>query len=388
MTQDLQRKRSEHVNFLARIYAYLPHNGPRSIELDFVRGIAILLVVGAHARTIPTSNSLYLFLLYPGKQFGGVGVDLFFVLSGFLVGGLLMKEYKTSNSLDARRFIFRRGMKIWPAYYFYILLEIVTHSHPLKTFLWQNLLHIQNYTGSSLSTTWSLAVEEHFYLAFALGMAWVVKKQWAPLRILKWLSIIMGVVFLVRTACYFSFGRDVAFAQTQCRLDALVCGVILALVYHFFPDSFQRLSRQRSLLITIVGLTVAYLCLNTSDMIASTIGYCVRYLGASALLLLLYSHSARIRNNILYRIVAIFGVYSYGIYLYHYSVTRYCLRLTEHLPASAQWPTLMLTQYLFALLLGATMTLIVEWPFLRYRDRIFPQRVADLGSPAPAETQA
>lgn len=375
-------------SLLSKIYMKLPHHGSRSVELDFIRGVAILLVMGVHFQTVPTDNLLFRFLQYPGQTFGGVGVDLFFVLSGFLVGGLLMKEYKSQNSLDVRRFILRRGMKIWPAYYFFLLMEVVTHAHPLKTFLWQNLLHVQNYTGSTIRHSWSLAVEEHFYLALAFGMGWMVTRHWPPARILKLLLTVMAVVLVTRSISYFLIGASAAFEQTHNRIDSLVCGVSLALVYHFFPETFRALSRFKSILIAVTAVVVLFLCTVQAPVIRNTVGFTIIYIGAAAFLLLAYSHSSRIRGWIPYRIVATIGVYSYGIYLYHNSVRNPCMALAKHFPAAWQWPVLMLLQYSSAIVLGAVVTRIVEWPFLRYRDRILPQRVGDIGSPKKVTVEA
>ena len=162
----------------------------RLVCLDFLRGVAILLVLGAHMphagleAGVPLAGLLRLW-----HGFGGAGVDLFFVLSGFLVGGLLLAEIKRSGKADAKRFLIRRGFKIWPTYYVYLLalplLQIWGgETRFVDAALWSlraNLLHLQNYwlSGSAFSTlpnyisprphTWSLAVEEHFYLALAIG---------------------------------------------------------------------------------------------------------------------------------------------------------------------------------------------------------------------------
>ena len=376
----LEETRLGKLNLLKWVYAQLPHQGQRAIELDFVRGVAILRVMGVHFYTVPTNNVLYHLAEYPGRTFGGAGVDLFFVLSGFLVGGLLMKEYKAQQSVEVRRFILRRGMKIWPAYYVFILLEAVTHAHPLKTFLWQNLLHVQNYTGTSIRHTWSLSVEEHFYLVLAFGMGWMVTRHWTPARMLKLFLAVMGMVLILRTISCFVFGFSAAFEQTQNRLDALVCGVTLALLFHFYPKKFDSISRRKLPLLAIAALAVVFACTVQAPAIRNSIGFTIIYIGAAAFLLLVYSHSTRIRGWIPYRIVAAIGVYSYGIYLYHNSIRKPCLMLVSHFPAVLQWPSLWLAQCIAAILLGAAMTRIVEWPFLRYRDRILPQRVQDIAS--------
>jgi len=82
----------------------------RNRSLDVLRGIAILLVLGRHFNYFPL-----------WRQAGWIGVDLFIVLSGFLISGLLFQEYKNTGKLDVRRFILRRGLKIWPSYYLLIL---------------------------------------------------------------------------------------------------------------------------------------------------------------------------------------------------------------------------------------------------------------------------
>ena len=80
----------------------------RTIELDFVRGIAIIAVMGFHFHSVKTGYSFVSWIEYPLKNFGREGVNLFFTLSGFLVGGLLLKQYSEAGRIDARRFIIRR----------------------------------------------------------------------------------------------------------------------------------------------------------------------------------------------------------------------------------------------------------------------------------------
>src|ERR1700722_19491950 len=94
-----------------------PHPARRLIQLDVLRGLAILLVLGRHA-IVPREDAGRLAPLAKiWWHIGWTGVDLFFVLSGFLVGGLLLGELRSRGTLDIKRFIIRRGFKIWPAYY-------------------------------------------------------------------------------------------------------------------------------------------------------------------------------------------------------------------------------------------------------------------------------
>jgi peptidoglycan/LPS O-acetylase OafA/YrhL len=98
------------------------------------------------------------------------GVDLFFVISGFLISSLLFKEITLSGTLDLRRFYIRRVLRILPTFYLYIAGTVVLFSVINKDFsastIISELLFLQNYFTSFNEHTWSLAVEEHFYLFF------------------------------------------------------------------------------------------------------------------------------------------------------------------------------------------------------------------------------
>jgi peptidoglycan/LPS O-acetylase OafA/YrhL len=363
----------------------LPHQGTRIVELDFVRGIAILLVVGAHTLTVKSSQSWPAAVDYVLKHIGGSGVDLFFVLSGFLVGGLLIREYKQTQQIDAGRFILRRGFKIWPAYYAYLLLEVLTRSHPLHSFLWQGALHLQNYTGTTLLSTWSLSVEEHFYLLLAFLLAWAVRRHCTPQNLVRTLLLILAAVPLLRTLEYVLWGARAATHHTECRIDQLTAGVLLALLFHFYPHIFQQLAKPVWALLPLLALPVGWSLLVESPALLDTLGIFLTEVGAAALLLLVYAHSARLRTLRVYRWIALVGVYSYGIYLFHTSCRSLCLKLTLHLPALLQPGFLLAAQYGVAILTGILATHLVEWPALRLRNRLFPPR-AD--SPQPEQSPA
>ena len=123
----------------------------RNASLDVLRGLAIVLVLGVH----------YKHVYNVWTKLGGVGVDLFFVLSGFLISGLLFAEFKKTGSIDFKRFFIRRGFKIYPAYYAVILFYAPFAFHRLG---WSDFLFLQSYRAGILGQAWSLSVEEHFYI--------------------------------------------------------------------------------------------------------------------------------------------------------------------------------------------------------------------------------
>ncbi len=113
----------------------------RNIGLDFLRGIAIILVLFRHLEI----NKMM-------ARTGWIGVDLFFVLSGFLVSGLLFKEYQKFSTVNLKRFFIRRGFKIYPSFYFFIISSFGLNyclNHQLGDFdsgkLLSEVLFVQNY---------------------------------------------------------------------------------------------------------------------------------------------------------------------------------------------------------------------------------------------------
>jgi len=353
---------------------YLESDG-RSVELDFVRGVAILLVIGFHALSPETPIAAFRGIEALLKSIGWSGVDLFFVLSGFLVGGVLLSEYKKTGALDVKRFIIRRGLKIWPAYYFYVLFQVVVRRHPIRSFLLANLLHIQNYVGSSLEHTWTLSIEEHFYLLLSVSIGWMVLRKWPVRKMTVTFMVVLPIVLALRCATWYWGLHEMAEHATHTRIDSLLFGVILTALLQFYPATFEWIADRTSLLITVwISALVFMVYANQKQALLYTVGYTWIYLGYAAFMLLVYRHSGAIRHFVLYRVIAKIGVYSYGIYLWHLAVREACFGLANHLNPAVRWPVAMVLEYATAIVLGGVLTHLVEWPVLRIRDRLFPAK--------------
>jgi peptidoglycan/LPS O-acetylase OafA/YrhL len=141
-------------------------NRERQPGLDLLRALAIIVVVVYHA-------ALFGFKL-PGRvdRFGWIGVDLFFVLSGYLIGGQLLAPLARDQPIKLGRFFTRRALRIMPAYFvvlaIYFLLPSWREYSEMSQPLWKFLLSVQNialHGGTAFSHAWSLAVEDQFYLA-------------------------------------------------------------------------------------------------------------------------------------------------------------------------------------------------------------------------------
>ena len=358
----------------------------RTRELDFVRGLAILMVMAFHFEQAPASHPILRAIQTPGKWIGQTGVDVFFVLSGFLVGGLLLKEYKLTGALRAKQFLLRRGLKIWPAYYFFLLVQVVGHKHPLHTFLVPNLLHLQNYLGTSISHTWTLSLEEHFYLVLCLAMALMAGAHWKPEKMLKAFLCAMCAVIAIR--CFTVYmGWPGAWEYTHNRLDSLLFGVVIATSYHFFPERFAYFTNRKWVLAATLAFAVTYHCVFTDEATRDSVGFTVLYIGYGALFLLVHSHSRRFNESLLFKWMAGIGVYSYGIYLWHNSVRAPLVQLSTYFPDVIRWQLLAASEYAAAILLGMATTMLIEWPFLKLRDRLFPQpAIAVVCRPGSSDT--
>jgi peptidoglycan/LPS O-acetylase OafA/YrhL len=362
----------------------------REIELDFVRGVAILLAVGWHFNYAHFGFFPLDWLLLPGRTLGWAGVDLFFVLSGFLIGGLLFGEYAKTGRFSARTFLIRRAFKIWPILYLFLGIQIALGTHPWPTFLVQNLLHVQNFWRSSFPHLWSLAVEEHFYLVFAFCYALILTKT----RNVHQIPIVLGVLCVVVLTCRIiavsqGAGGEPIQWQTQFRIDSLACGVVLAYLRVFDPVRFQKLISKKLLLLVVwLSIVVVLANVEAQGRIVSSIGYTLAYIAGAAFLLFCYRTPSIVAGNWLVRGVAGIGVYSYAMYVYQFASVRTVSGVAGRLHLSETSSELFILggSYIGAFLAGLVITKLVERPLLALREWLFPtHRIASesnsLGSP-------
>ena len=351
-----------------------PGTSARSIELDFLRGIAILLVMGVHFKAPVTGVVALDWISETLERVGGVGVNLFFTLSGFLVGGLLLKEYKNTHSINGWKFLGRRAFKIWPPFYALILFHTVVGHHDRSDFFWQNFFQVQNYFGSSIKQTWSLAVEEHFYIFLTVLLVLLAKR--GPRFIISTLAALCILTIAMRIDAVSHDNLDAAFRETHLRIDSLLYGVILAAISIFFPEKFNALASKRTFLIICSLALVAFIYKTTdNEIVDRDLGYAVQGIGFSLLLVLVYKNSGRLTRQKWYRAIGQIGVYSYSIYLWHTLALEPGQKLidvfaSKAVPLTVSWVITLAAQVILALIVGVIMTRLVEWPSLLLRERL------------------
>jgi len=225
-------------------------NRERQPGLDLLRALAIVVVVVYHA-------ALFGFKL-PGRvdRFGWIGVDLFFVLSGYLIGGQLLASLARDQRIKLGRFFTRRALRIMPAYFvvlaIYFLLPAWREYPEMSQPLWKFLLSVQNialHGGTAFSHAWSLAVEDQFYLALPFLLLFLYHRPRAAI-IVPCLIVVGGIALRAFLAARnSSVDGGVSFRAFQAwiyyptwtRLDSLVFGVVLAAIERFRPNWWQRL---------------------------------------------------------------------------------------------------------------------------------------------------
>lgn len=361
-----------------------------------LRCIAVLLVIARHE--------------YPQTRVGNagwVGVDLFFVLSGFLISGLLFAEYKSHRSIDWKRFFIRRGLKLYPAFYVFLFATFLVQfgSHQiggLSSYLGE-VFYVQNYGPYIWNHTWSLAVEEHFYIllpAFLLLLVRFSSDRANPFRMVAPAFLFVAIACLVSriaTVMVIPAGQlrswlvyRPIYVSTHNRMDSLFFGVLLGYLYHFWPRKLAAAfsTKRKSLALSLLAAALLSCCLIVpiESPFMLTMGFTLLYVGFG-IVLMLCLHVRGVLPKILERPtaqagagLAYTGMYSYSIYLWHGAVLVWLpnalRRITwfeTAISGNKQLRIALSVSYVvISITLGILMSRLVEYPVLHLRDRLFP----------------
>jgi len=358
----------------------------RNLQLDVLRAVAIFMVLVCHSFGLrkPTWD---LFLWRPGWS----GVDLFFVISGFLISGLLFSEYRRTGKIRFARFFIRRAFKIYPAFYAVVFLTLKIIPGRLVNFRGQmisDLLFLQAYRAGTWGHFWSLSVEEHFYLIlpFALwAMIRFSKGVANPFRRLPVLFLVVAIATLVARLLTAKFVRPFQMQThlfpTHLRLDSLLFGVLLGYYFHFHREGLSQfvMHHRRAIICAGCILVSPLFFIGQFDQWTYTYGFVCAYLGYG-FLMIAFLHvkvgsAAGLAGRFL-RPVAYIGSFSYSIYLWHYP----WIELVNAFPVSTG--ARLCWFYGGSILLGISAGRLIEVPALRLREAFFP-RVS-----SPAEISA
>ena len=361
----------------------------RLAQLDFLRATAVLLVIGNHSAICPPETSFYLNKITTVWYRGGwTGVDLFFVISGFLIAGLLFNEYKKRGDINIKRFLIRRAFKIYPAFWFLILatltVNILSGEAIYRGGFLSEMLFVQNYYPGIWQHTWSLAVEEHFYiflsLLFLVFLFLGRKSDKNSFDFIPKIFVTIAVACLLLrfvTTLYVGFIYEVTIVQTHLRIDSLFFGVLLSFFWNFRGLSDSPFLQKNKFLIGLAGVCCfvpAFIFELKETFWLETIGLTMLYFGGGLLLLALLKSD--FGDNKFLRRAAEIGKYSYSIYLWNLPTHVWLTKYTDL--AVENWFLYWVLYLTGTFLLGIGTAKLIEYPILRLRDRLMPSNISAL----------
>jgi peptidoglycan/LPS O-acetylase OafA/YrhL len=369
--------------------------------LHGLRVIGIVLVLQYHV-----TQSLFVALQLPMNRAWAktsmtilFGMDLFFVLSGFLIGSILLRSLDSASPRYFGRFYMRRAFRTFPLYY--LVLTFLALTTALTATQRHNLVfdyaYLTNYrvlstahNGDAFTSVmpwgWSLGVEEHFYLLVPLLfviLRWL-RTDRARLAVLGtvWLSALVVRLLLY---LYYPAGLAAAYVRTHTRADTLTAGVIVAYVHHRWGDQMARWmeSPAARAIVAVPTIGCLYVLLNPDifgdDALAAVFYWgtftSIMYVGF--VLLLLHGGNGWLQRALsapLFRPIATLG---YGVYLVHLPICYAFINPGASAlvrrwgwSMAAVWPLSLAALIAASLIMAYVLHVVVEKPSLRLRDRL------------------
>jgi peptidoglycan/LPS O-acetylase OafA/YrhL len=341
--------------------------GARIPRLDFLRAVSAGIVVMYHSgyEAIPA----------------GFGVLTFFVISGFLITHLLIREKEATGTISFRNFYIRRSLRIFPPFYVYWIIAIAALLLRHAKIIWPQaicaLLYVNNYyqglhnyPSSLFSHTWSLGVEEQFYLLWPAAFV-LLRNRLGTLA--RGLLFLIPALWIYRSFLYFHGVSDpYIYTSFETRIDAILVGCLFAILLHInaAPRLMAQLRRRRYLPLTVAALALSVfgggpLGLAYRDVV----GFAIDPLLLMLLILqLIETPQAGWMDN---RFIVYLGGISYSTYLYQQLVIPAVTSPMHGLPK----PLISIACLAGAWIIASISFELVEKPFLRLKERFTARSV-------------
>ncbi len=353
--------------------------------LDHLRALAISLVFIYH----------YQFFRHPAwiegfSPIGWTGVDLFFVLSGFLISNQLFAEWQKNRKISLSVFYIKRAFRILPPYLFILLIYLFVpafHERERLAPLWKMLTFTQNYGQDirqygTFSHAWSLCVEEQFYLFLPLLLialfysglskksAWFVPSIFLLTMVLRWLTWQFRLIPIKDSDYFGLFWYQWIYYPTFTRLDGLVTGVAIAAVYRFrthWLNPLKKYTNRILLLGCLLFLACFYLCREQESFFATVFGFslvaiCFGFVTLSSVLPggILSTFKSFITRNL--------ATLSYSLYLSHKGIIHLTQSWLKNsgVPLDSGW--MLLICIIACTSAALLMRIFIEKPFLKLRN--------------------
>ena len=361
-------------------------------ELDAVRFFLFCAVWSYHA--LPMQESLYSERNIPTAlaslitsiiRAGMCSLDVFFILSAFLITELLLRERETRGVVDLKAFYVRRLLRVWPLYFFVIVLaallsvfdrsQVVGWDYALAFLLFAGnwIMVIRGYPqANTIGPLWSVSFEEQFYLVWPLVLRRASKRTICRIAIgLLAAASLVRLILLLKHV-----GGDPIWYNTFARLDSIACGILLAVMLHGRKTFHMGLPARLGLLLVgssawmIVGQYCGLLD-RVPTVVGGMIGYPLMSLGGVAIFLSVLGAAQDGLPFMKYSGLVYLGKISYGLYAYHMLALRLSGYLFSRYQLPHEWTLSLLCALAITFLLAAASFKWLESPFLRLKQRKF-----------------
>jgi peptidoglycan/LPS O-acetylase OafA/YrhL len=300
--------------------------------LDGLRAIAVVIVMVYHMEYLVPQ--LHMFV-----KGGFLGVDIFFVLSGFLITSILLKEHDQTGKISLWNFYLRRSLRLIPAFWLFLIVLYffgnvllpaieaeVIYSQNNFAFAVSYLMNLHRASGGitgNLNHTWSLAIEEQFYIIWSLVLFKAFAESRSRKQIVVGTAVGIGILLVHRaTRTYLGTSFDVLYYSTEMRIDAILIGCFASMLFCWKLVPIKVLQTANFARLTLAAVVLASLILITishSDRIlfygVSSVFSCL----TAVFLLWVAANSKTVVHKILENVVLRWiGQISYGLYLWHY----------------------------------------------------------------------
>ncbi len=358
-----------------------PINSRYMPGLDGVRAVAVIAIIIYH--------------LNPQWLSGGfLGVDTFFVISGYLITSLLLTEYHNTGKIELMSFWLRRVKRLIPAVLFLVMGVIVLSLIFMPTeiqkvradsiaaifyvsnwwYIMQNVDYFEQFAVQPLKHLWSLAIEEQFYLVFPIVLLSLLSFI-HRLKSIRIIFLILLVISMIAMMVLYVPNENVArvYFGTDTRIQTLLMGVLLALVWPPFQLKAKVNRQMRTMIDTagVVGLAILFICFKFVSETNSILYYGGFFLISTVTLLVIASsvhpsgYFAKFLGN---KVFTFIGSRSYSLYLWHYPI----IVLIHHQFVQGQIPPLVyVVEILLMVLMAEFSYKFIEQPFRKEGFNIF-----------------
>ena len=351
------------------------------VGLDGVRGVAVLLVFISHFHWILSPDLLFTKVTpwhFINRTFeaGFMGVDIFFVLSGFLITSLLMKDRSTNRKNLFRRFYRRRALRLLPALYALLIANFFVsrwENFPgdiqWRT-TWHAVLFLNNWNivnnfgeaQNDLGHLWSLGIEEQFYLIWPLTL-WLLAKLKIPSKMMIPLILFASLGVMAHRTSLWNEGTSwiILYVRTDTRLDSLLIGAMFAYVYRHFQVPSKILNSVATS--SFIGLIYIKYVLYKSPFVFE-MGYTIIALLAGFIILSVVEGVFFVQKVFTWRPLTMIGKVSYGLYLWHMPIF---VLFGRHVTSGSR-PLRLLIGIILASVVTSLSWFFIEKPFLNLKD--------------------